>query len=216
MKNLCLDIGNVLCEVDLSSYINLLSLRLNLSKEEVWYFLNRVQRLHDLGLTNLSDELRDHFKIKSEIIIDELNNTWNNCIIPNYNLIEKINQLVEKLNIEVALLSNIGYEHAAVFNEKVSMPKAIKHFSCFVGARKPTLLYYQSFLQQYPQFKNSVYIDDLKENLAAGASLGFNSIHFTLEEKKETLISNKYNSAEEVDIYLADKLIKKILVANNV
>lgn len=207
MKNLCLDIGNVLCEVNLSEYINLLSLRLNISIKEVWYFLNRVQRLHDLGLTNLSDELRDHFKIKSDVVIDELNNEWNNALIPNKYLVDGINNLVSELNIEVALLSNIGYEHADLFNQTVNVKSAIKHFSCFVGARKPTLLYYQSFLQQFPQFKNAVYVDDLKENLNTGSMMGLKPMHFTLEEKKDLL--NQYDS-KEADIYLADKLINLI------
>lgn len=208
MKNLCLDIGNVLCAVDLSAYVNLLSLRLNLSIEEVWYFLNRVQRLHDLGLTNLNDELRDHFKIKSEIIINELDSVWSNSLTPNYNLINKITKLVDNNNIQLALLSNIGYEHAAFFNEKVSMPNAIKHFSCFVGARKPTLLYYQSFLQKYPQFEGAVYVDDLQDNLNTGDKMNFSTVKFTLEEKKELL---KTHTSEEADIYLADKLINLIL-----
>jgi len=202
MKNLCLDIGNVLCEVKFDNFINLLSSRLNLSYNEVWNFLNRVQKIHDLGIASLKDELQDHFKIKSESLTEELIESWNQCLIPNWEVINRMQNIGQNLNIEIALLSNIGLEHCELFNKKVKFDTAIKHFSCHVGARKPTLLYYQSFLLQYPQFKGATYVDDNLDNLAAGKKMGFDSIYFNLTDKKEIPAPN----SRSTDILLADTL----------
>lgn len=212
MKNLCLDIGNVLCHVKFNDFINLLSYKLNLSNDEVWDFLNRVQKLHDVGLTNLKDELKDHFKIKSNEIVKEILNSWDLVLIPNDQVINAIKKIQSELKIEIALLSNIGFEHADLFNSQVQIDNSIKHFSCYVGARKPTLLYYQSFLQQYPQFNNAIYLDDNLDNLASGKKMGLDSIYFNLEEKF-TQSEFKLLTSEQADILLADKVSSLIMNA---
>ena len=62
MKYCCFDIGNVLCHCSFESLKQLLSKHLNITLSDAEAFVNRNQKLHDLGLTNLSDELRDHFR----------------------------------------------------------------------------------------------------------------------------------------------------------
>lgn len=208
-EHLCLDIGNVLCKVDFNPFRNGLSKNLNLSYEEVDHFLNRVQKIHDLGLTNLEDELRDHFKIKSPVIIEELNDLWKNkTLIPNWEVIDAIRVYCKKNNVKLALLSNIGYEHASYFEEKVfpytSTEGVKKWFSCFIGARKPSLIYYQSFLTQNPSFQGALYIDDNKDNLVMGKKMGFNSKYFNLCDDFQGI------DASPIDIYLKDKLIQII------
>ena len=47
----CLDIGNVLCHVDFNVFLADVSESLNVTTEDAMYFLNRSQKLHDLGLT---------------------------------------------------------------------------------------------------------------------------------------------------------------------
>lgn len=64
MNYVCLDVGNVLVHVDFQIFIRDLSKQLNITLEEAEYFMNRTHALHDMGLTKMADELRDHFKIK--------------------------------------------------------------------------------------------------------------------------------------------------------
>lgn len=187
MKYVCLDIGNVLCHVDFEPIVTGLSRTLNVSQADVMYFLRRVQKLHDLGLTNLSDELRDHFKIRSETIVSDLIAMWNSCIRANADMLNSIYLLGKSQEIKIAILSNIGFEHKdnlknilSQYHQELILDNAITHFSCDVGCRKPSLLYYQSFLQQYPEFKGAVYVDDLKENLASSEKFGFRTFHFDL------------------------------------
>lgn len=194
-KYVAFDIGNVLVHSTFPDFLKKLSKELNITIEEAEYFMNRTQKLHDLGCTKMADELRDHFKIRSPVIIDELIQNWKDVIKPDYWVLTTLDNLIKKENLQVALVSNIGLEHAEQIDDLLghiwnpwtnqwgesSFKNAIKHFSCFVGARKPSLLYYQSFLQLYPEFKGCVYVDDLHENLNASKQFGFQTFHFSLE-----------------------------------
>ncbi len=180
------DIGNVLVNVDFPGFINKLSKTLNITVEDATYFLNRSHAMHDLGLTVMKDELIDHLHIKSSVLRDELIQDWNNCITPADWFLDKIDALCDKHGIKVAFLSNVGTEHAVRMRNTLGPYKffaeGIKHFSCEVGARKPTFLYYQSFLQLHPEFHGCPYFDDLRENLEAGSKFGFKPFRFSLEE----------------------------------
>jgi FMN phosphatase YigB (HAD superfamily) len=201
MKYVALDIGNVLCHVDSKPFINNLSKTLNITLDEAGYFLHRTQKLHDLGYTVISDELRDHFKIKSQLIIDDLVKSWTNIVVPCLPVLEAFNKLTESHNLKVALLSNIGLEHAGMMEDILShgdfFKNSIKHFSCYVGVRKPSFIYYQSFLMQYPEFKGCLYLDDLDENLRMGKTLGFDTFKFELDEYK--FVENPYRFHETLE-----------------
>lgn len=186
MKYAAFDVGNVLVHVDFPKFINKLSKTLNISVDDAVHFMNRSQKLHDLGLTVMRDELTDHLKIKSSVLIDELVEDWNNCIMPADWMLEKLDSMCKTHKLQVALLSNVGIEHAIrmkeILNHNGFFENAIKHFSCEVGARKPTLLYYQSFLQLHPKWQGCPYVDDLQENLDIGTQFGFKPFRLSLEE----------------------------------
>lgn len=193
MKYAAFDIGNVLVNVNFPGFINKLSKSLNISVEDATYFMNRSQKLHDLGLTVMKDELIDHLHIKSSVLRDELIQNWNECITPADWLLEKVDVWCHDHGIQVALLSNVGLEHAVRMRETLNcyefFREGVTHFSCEVGARKPTTLYYQTFLQLHPEFQGCPYFDDLKENLEVGAKFGFKPFRFSLEE----LVGANYN-----------------------
>lgn len=197
MKYLAVDLGNVVCGVDFTAFISKLSKCINVSFSDVDYFLNRTQKLHDLGLTDLRSELQDHFKIHSESMVDELMVEWNNTISANPHMISILAELIHQDAVKVALLSNIGFEHAAVMESiltKDVYDHSIKFFSCQVGARKPTYLYYKTFLDMYPDFKGCLYLDDRPENIKAGDEFGFNTRNFVLSDlKSDTQVSAGIN-----------------------
>lgn len=187
MNYVALDIGNVLVHTNFQSFLKKLSKSLNITMEEAMYFMNRTQKLHDLGCTQMSDELRDHFKIRSPIVIDELLDYWLNVIDTADYVLDLFQKLMQKNDLQVALLSNIGLEHASQISTLLNyydkfFDKSITHFSCYVGARKPTVIYYQSFLQLHPEFYGCPYVDDLQENLDASKQFGFKTHRFSLEE----------------------------------
>jgi FMN phosphatase YigB (HAD superfamily) len=185
MNKVCFDIGNVLCHCSFEPLAYLLSKQLNITVKEANAFINRNQKLHDLGMTSLADELRDHFKIHSEALIDEVMCEWDQAVKSEPIMMQLLRDLSAQ-GVQVALLSNIGLEHAKLIDIQWQEEKfyqwGIKHFSCFVGARKPNHLYYQSFLWDHPEFKGSLYFDDLPENVAAGVYHGFETFQFELNK----------------------------------
>jgi len=193
MNYLAVDLGNVICNVKFDNFIDKLSRTLNLPLEDVNYFLHRTTKLHDLGLTQISDELRDHFKIKSPVIIKDLLKEWDMVITADAVMIGFLEDLLD-FDIKIALLSNIGIEHAelikSVLGSKV-YDNSIRFFSCEVGARKPSYLYYKTFLDIYPDFKNCIYLDDRIENAVGGEKLGFKSVHFELDKINRSDLENK-------------------------
>lgn len=186
MKFIALDIGNVLCDVVAKPFIENLSETFNISISDARRFLKRFQQLHDLGYTTMADELQDHFNVRSSVTIDRLTTAWNASVIPNTEIIGKLNALRTEQGLQIALLSNIGVEHADMVKEKMTMggffDNSIPHFSCFVGARKPTSIFYQSFLLQHPEFQNCLYVDDLQINLDASKAFGFQTFRLALDE----------------------------------
>jgi FMN phosphatase YigB (HAD superfamily) len=190
-KYLAIDIGNVLVYANTNKFKNKLSKILNIPLEEANYFLNRVQKLHDLGFTHLLDELHDHFAIKSSVIIDELLDEWNNVIVPCPEIISRLEKMIDRDGLQIALLSNIGTEHAALMPTQLGdylFQNSIKYFSCQVGARKPTMVYYHTFLQLHPEWKGCPYIDDLQENLDASQQFGFKTHRFSLEDMSQSKV----------------------------
>lgn len=177
---LALDIGNVLVKVNFDQFIRETSLYLNLTKAEVFTFLERTQKLHDLGLTNIKEELKDHFHIKSEPAVESILKCWNKSLFLDNNILQYLIEF-SKTN-HVAILSNIGNEHTIVVKEMFKDMNYIEHFSCHVGARKPSNLFYQSFLIDHPEFKGCLYLDDIQANLDAGTKYKFKSVKFDLND----------------------------------
>ena len=184
MKYACFDIGNVLAYVDFQPLLTAVSKSFNISTKDAISFLSNNQKKCDLGLTTVESELLHFFDIRSDILLNELISHWNNSI--QYD--GRMNALLEELQaegVEIALLSNIGHEHMEIASKWFDCHKikCVRFFSCQVGARKPTMLYYHTFLSMYPQYKGCVYIDDVQENLDAGKAFGFDTVHFALDAK---------------------------------
>lgn len=189
MKYIALDIGNVICYANLENFVREVSDTFNVPLAEASRWLRSFQQIHDLGQTTMDHQLRHHFGCKSEVTIERLIRHWSDLIQPSLPMLEMLDDLNANHDVQIALLSNIGIEHAAQMPAKLNpiFDYVIPHFSCEVGARKPTALYYQSFLMQYPQFKGCLYVDDLHENLNASKKFGFQTHHFSLEDKGDIL-----------------------------
>lgn len=209
-KYAAFDIGNVLCHVNFDRILAAISKEMNITKADVLYFLSRTQKLHDLGLTNLKDELHDHFKIHSEVTMHELLSAWNESVWHEGIMLQMLAELAEN-DTKIALLSNIGFEHATYLKKELATHKvfreAIQFFSCNVGARKPSMLYYQSFLMMHPKFQGAIYVDDVQENLDTGKVFGFKTVHFALDS-----LTGKGPSVTQQNIKAAAQQLKNLIL----
>ena len=188
MKYIALDIGGVLCHANMNPFVKNISETFNVSLDTAARFLRSFQQIHDLGITTMERELRTQFNCQSEVILSNLIVKWNNMVYPSTYMLGMLNDLATNHDVKIALLSNIGVEHAEMMKEKLHpiYDKAVKHFSCFVGARKPSMLYYQSFLLANPEFHGCLYVDDLSVNLNASKQFGFKPLHFNLDNDSST------------------------------
>lgn len=185
MKFLALDIGNVLVNQNMEAFIKPLSMQMNISKQDAWHFVNRIQHKQDIGVTTVRDELSMHFNIRSEYILDELVEAWQCVCIPNLASVNGLNKIVDEVGATVVLVSNLGFEHRDWFNKIMGFglyQNAIKHFSCEIGVRKPTPTYYKLLTDLHPEFAGCVYVDDLRENLDTGEKMGLRSFHYDLSQ----------------------------------
>jgi len=177
------DIGRVLLELNFEPFFKKYN-ELHLNQiEDSMAFLCDLQTRQDLGLTTISYELKVKFGIFE---CKELIDAWNEMLIPNEIMMKYLAKLKSE-GYNVALLSNIGFVHLRYIKENI--PELLEgcdlHLSCEVGARKPSKLYFKSFLLEHPDYFGCAYLDDLSKNISMGKKYMFNAIQFNLENGDE-------------------------------
>ena len=145
MKYLALDIGNVIVDCDLNSFFTYMSQIVDNPKsyEEAFVICEEMQPRLDLGITTIDTEL-DRICLGHGGHRNKMKELWLGAIKP----VPQINEILLELisdGVKIALLSNVGIDHAAVMRKVLPIDNCLQHFSCEVGARKPSKLYFQSF-----------------------------------------------------------------------
>src|ERR1017187_9273302 len=188
MEYICLDIGNVICKVDFNNFTNKMVTFLNITPEAAWQFLVDVQPAHDKGNIYIDEALAQNY-MATKSVRKELVEEWNKTVTADPRMLTWMVSLLEK-EVEVALLSNMGWEHAAIIGD-ILTPKLYEQcepfLSCYMGMRKPMPKYYSQVLTHYPKFTGSVYLDDRPENIEAGIKAGFNGQLFELDKENANL-----------------------------
>lgn len=194
MKYIAFDLGNVLLDVENMSDV--------FEAKEV-NLININERLDFTGLIDIRDIFSsnlDRFQFGSRFELVDIINYWNSLIKPNSIMVEFIKKLKE-MNISIAYLSNIGRCHleylTANYSEFMDLAD-VKFMSCNVGAAKPSLIYFQSFLTKYNKYRWCYYFDDRKENVDMANNCGLNAELFNLEE---LIKSNQLENRLEKIIY---------------
>ena len=169
-KRIAFDIGNVLFHFDLTPLLDLLvGLDIVENNAQAYEFMGgSFQHSQEVGLYDIKQSFYQLNQSLSYNTLHDIHDRWMETFTPSLPMIDVVEELVGN-NHKVALLSNIGPDHARFVRDKCKIfDKCIQHFSCDVGARKPTRLYYQSFLIQYGWPNNSLYFDDREDNIAMG------------------------------------------------
>ncbi len=147
-------------------------------------WLEKVQPMQDLGISNIKHMLDlDFGSSVSDGILLDIESTWIKTISFVPAMTAKVLEWLQYR--KVALLSNMGHQHLdylrnslpAIFDNK----NLIQHISCEVGVRKPSKLFFQSFLLENPQFKDCPYLDDLQENVTAADRAGLNGFMYHVD-----------------------------------
>jgi FMN phosphatase YigB (HAD superfamily) len=201
IKKVTFDIGNVLFHVDIERFlIFLVQSGIFTNKEVAFDFLVGIQPSEDLGLYNFRRGLSLFNNKLDKKLIQEAHALWVDIIKPSEEMILFVEELITD-GWQVALLSNIGYDHAAAVRESCKIfSKCEQFFSCEVGVRKPSKLYFQTFQSQYKWPKDVKFFDDRLENVEVSREY-FDSQLFDLQ---------KFTNDGQAVKFLKDALISSL------
>ena len=178
------DVGRVIIRVDLARSFEAFGKRDGLSAEQVWTALQTDARWNDWQEGRVTP--RDWHKHLSEkfqlsFSFEEFCESWNRVLDPVTILPES---LFERLatKCRLALLSNTDPIHVAHFEATFPFVRhfPVRVYSCRVGSSKPAPLIYHHTLREVDALpEETLYIDDLRENVDTALRLGMTGFHFT-------------------------------------
>jgi FMN phosphatase YigB (HAD superfamily) len=182
-KAIIFDIGRVIIQVDLARTSEVFGKRDGLSAEQVWNALQADARWDDWQEGRMTP--RDWYKHFSEkfqlsLSFEEFCANWNRVLDPAPILPDP---LFERLaaSCRLALLSNTDPIHVAHIEAAFGFVRhfPVRVYSCRVGTSKPGPSIYHHALRELDALpEEAMYIDDLRENVAAAVRLGMTGFHF--------------------------------------
>ncbi len=178
------DIGRVIIRVDLSRSMGSLGMRHGLSHLQVLRELEADPRWPDWQEGRMKpQDWHQHLgrKLHFSYSFEEFCAIWNSVLEPETLLPD---QLFERLSAKcrLALLSNTDPIHVAHFEASYSFVSffPVRVYSCRVGTSKPSPMIFHHTLREVDAMPDeALFIDDMRENVMAAASLGINAFHFT-------------------------------------
>ncbi len=182
--NFLFDIGNVLLLLDFPSFEN------TLYPEGIPPELWQCKDPYETG--QMSDEefiQKGLTSAPAGITEEQFTEAWNGIFSPHQPMWELAKRLKEEGHTLI-LFSNTNALHAASFLEKFEVFQHFDHhhFSQEVGAIKPDPIFYTSAIDQYQLVPaETVYFDDLAENIATGEALGFQCHQYDYRQHQEAL-----------------------------
>ena len=183
MKNIIFDLGNVLILFDPLGYVNK-----SVSPEKREKFLDVVFRSREwenLDLGTLSyEDAKKIFKEKLENCDDEVDTLFGDNLYGLLKPIVKNTELLKKLkeNYNLYILSNF---HKESFETVSSKHEFFNYFdggivSAYHQCIKPDEKIYRLLIDKYSlKPEETLFIDDLAENVKAAGKIGIDTIHLT-------------------------------------
>jgi FMN phosphatase YigB (HAD superfamily) len=189
------DIGRVIVRVDLERSFQAFGKRDGLSAEQVWTALQTDTRWDDWQEGRMTPwDWHKHLSEKFQISLGfgEFCESWNRVLDPATILPEA---LFERLaaNCSLALLSNTDPIHVAHMEATFGFVRhfPVRVYSCRVGTSKPAPTIYHHTLRELASLpEETLYIDDLQENVATAVRLGMTGFHFTAPNELLTEFSH--------------------------
>lgn len=178
------DIGRVIIQVDLARSFEAFGKGDALSTEQVWTALQTDARWDDWQEGRMTpQEWHKHLceKFRLSLSFEEFCESWNG-VLDSTTLLPEV--LFERLatSCRLALLSNTDPIHVAHIEATFPFVRhfPVRVYSCRAGASKPAPTIYHHALREIAAVpEETLYIDDLEENVAAAVRLGMSGFLFT-------------------------------------
>jgi putative hydrolase of the HAD superfamily len=191
IKHIIFDLGNVLLNIDPT--LTYLALKdLGISNVDLVYqklneqFIFEKFETNDISSKHFVDVIKTEARIPLED--EEIINAWN-ALILDFPLrrLQILQQL--QLHYDLVLLSNTNEIHETYFNQLLQQRHGIPNIGVFfdkvylshrVGLRKPNSKIYERVIADCGfNPSNTLFIDDLEQNIQAAANLGIQTIWLT-------------------------------------
>jgi FMN phosphatase YigB (HAD superfamily) len=178
------DIGRVIIHVDLARSFEAFGKHDGLSADQVWTALQTDARWDDWQEGRMTpQDWHKHLceKFRLSFTFGEFCESWNRVLDPVTLLPD---ELFERLaiNCRLALLSNTDPIHVAHIEATFEFVRhfPVRVYSCRVGSSKPAPVIYHHALRELAALpEETLYIDDLRENVDTAIRLGMTGFHFT-------------------------------------
>ena len=182
------DVGRVIILVDLSRSMGSLGKRDGLTHLEVLRELETDPRWPDWQEGRMTPrDWHAHLakKLQFPYSFDEFCAIWNGVLAPGQILPDS---LFERLGrtCRLGLLSNTDPIHVAHFEANYSFVRYFpsRVYSCRVGSSKPSpAIYHRALREVEATPEETLFIDDMLENVHAAAGLGIHAFHFASAEE---------------------------------
>ena len=179
IQNIIFDFGDIFIDLDkLASFNAMQGYGLNQITNE----MEELNKEYEKGLISTPDFISYYQEIFPDISNENLINAWNAIILdfPEHRL-KFIESLAKKNEFRLFLLSNTNELHIERVIERMNPERYERFKKCFekfylsheINLRKPDLEIYNYVIDQNKlSIKNTLFIDDTKENTDAAAALG--------------------------------------------
>lgn len=190
IKNIIFDLGNTLIFFDYSRFFNgVSSYHPHLPDDLVLnYFRDNRLDIHiGKGRMTVKDAFRDLKKRHDlSISFSDFHDLYRDIFWENTDMKNLIEQKLLSSGLNLFMLSNVDASHINYINKKYPFVNHIKKrvLSYKVDSIKPEKKIYRHLIKEMKIIpEESVFIDDLKQNIAAAEELGINGIHYTSHKK---------------------------------
>jgi FMN phosphatase YigB (HAD superfamily) len=185
LRAVIFDIGRVLIRLDIQRVKSALAQGLPLSPGELWSAIEKDPRWPDWQEGRMSP--RDwhlHLCKRFNLSLDfeQFKTVWNSALDPEPIHKSSLFACLSK-NYRLGLLSNTDPIHVekleSTYDFFTYFSKAVRTYSCSVGASKPDALIFREALRACKvRAEETVYIDDILAYVEAARRLGFTGVHF--------------------------------------
>lgn len=198
IHTLILDLGGVVVDLNLERFFSALNALGFDAKEHFFSMKQQAAEIHQFEMGDISEA--DFLKffareIKTEKSMVELKNLW--CLMVDGINLDTVNTLAElRKHYTLCALSNTNITHHHFLNAHVQEQYGLANlealfdksfFSYQHHTRKPTAECFKIALEQFDTpLENTVFIDDIEENINAARALGLTSL---LKPRAESLSS---------------------------
>ena len=185
LRAVIFDIGRVLVRLDIQRVKSALAQGLPFTPEELWSAVEKDPRWPDWQEGRMAP--RDwhlHVSKRFNIPLDfeQFKNVWNLALDPNpIHRASLFAQLAKSHRL--GLLSNTDPIHVekleSTYDFFAYFPKAVRTYSCCIGASKPDpLIFRQALRACRVRAEETVYVDDILAYVEASRRLGFTGVHY--------------------------------------